>query len=166
MHPKKAPRVLVPAALSAALLFGAAAPASALVRDDDAELRQRVAAVQSVREEVEDRAAAAQAGPLDDLLAGLSATLNSLLGSLTGMLGGIKLPPIELPKLPPLELPKLPPIELPVELPKLPPVELPLEPPKLPLEPPAVPLEPPAVPLEPPAAAPVQLPAVPDLKLP
>lgn len=111
-------RILVPSALAAAILFGAAAPASALDAGD------RAAAPR-----------AAAAGPVDDLV-------KSILDAIKGLLpAGITLPDIKIPeiKLPDIKLPEIPGVELPeipgVELPALPP----LEPPTLPA--PAAPVE-------------------------
>ncbi|MCX4692781.1 hypothetical protein [Streptomyces sp. NBC_01408] len=103
-------RILVPSALAAAILFTAAAPASAL---GDA-----------------DRTAAprAAAGPIDDLV-------NGILDAIKGLLPpGITLPDLNIPEiqLPEIQLPQIPGIELPqipgIELPALPP----LNPPTLP----------------------------------
>ncbi|MFD3546500.1 hypothetical protein ACFWUW_12955 [Streptomyces sp. NPDC058655] len=127
MHRKKPSRVrlLVPSALAVAILSGAAAPAGA-ADGSTAELTERVAAVQQKIETIEDRAAA---GPIDDLLAGLTKTLQDLLKSVGALLpAGVTLPPIELPKLPALPaVPGLPDLSLPdVTLPQ---VQLPAAPP-------------------------------------
>lgn len=117
-------RLLVPSALAVVILSGAAAPAVAADGSGSADLTKRVAAVQQEIETIEGRAAA---GPIDDLLAGLTKTIADLLKSLEGLLpAGVKIPPIELPKLPALPavpgLPELPDIKLPpVEAPALPP---------------------------------------------
>ncbi|MFD3936810.1 hypothetical protein ACFWSF_18100 [Streptomyces sp. NPDC058611] len=126
MHRTKSSRarLLVPSAVAVVILSGAAAPAVAADGSGSAELTKRVAAVQQKIETIEGRAAA---GPIDDLLAGLSKTIADLLKSLEGLLpAGVKIPPIELPKLPALPavpgLPGLPDIKLPpVEVPPLPP---------------------------------------------
>ncbi|MFD9729230.1 hypothetical protein [Streptomyces sp. NPDC059072] len=161
-------RMLVPSALAVVILTGAAAPAGAADGQGAAEIARRSAAVQRQIEEVEEQVAAA--GPIDDLLSGLTKTIGDLLNSLGGLLG-VKLPPIELPKLPEIKLPeiKLPEIKLPeVELPELP-VEvpkLPVEVPKLPVELPPVDTvvpELPATPLKPPAELVPELPDIPDL---
>ncbi|MGW7333398.1 hypothetical protein ACWGIU_33325 [Streptomyces sp. NPDC054840] len=125
MHRTKLPsraRLLVPSALAVVILSGAAAPAGAAQGDGSAALTDRVASVQQQIEKIERRAAAA--GPIDDLLAGLTKTLEGLLATVGDLLpSGVQLPPIELPKLPDIELPELPdPSGL---IPKLPPVELP-----------------------------------------
>ncbi|MCY0951761.1 hypothetical protein [Streptomyces sp. H27-S2] len=115
-------RLLVPSALAVLILSGAAAPAVAADGAGSAELTKRVAAVQQKIETIEGRAAA---GPIDDLLAGLSKTIADLLKSLEGLLpAGVKIPPIVLPKLPELPaVPGLPSIPVPpVEVPALPPV--------------------------------------------
>ncbi|MFI8362441.1 hypothetical protein ACIGD1_19990 [Streptomyces sp. NPDC085612] len=115
-------RLLVPSALAAVILTGAAAPAVAADADRTAPAA-RVASVQQQIEKIEQRAAAA--GPIDDLLAGLNTTLADLLASLGDLLpDGVTLPPIQLPELPELPeipgLPELPPLpELP-ELPEIP----------------------------------------------
>ncbi len=115
-------RLLVPSALAAVILAGAAAPAVAADADRTAPAA-RVASVQQQIEKIEQRAAAA--GPIDDLLAGLNKTLADLLASLGDLLpDGVTLPPIQLPELPELPeipgLPELPPLpELP-ELPEIP----------------------------------------------
>ncbi|MFD3327269.1 hypothetical protein [Streptomyces sp. NPDC058701] len=114
-------RLLVPSALAVVILSGAAAPAVAAEGSGSAEITKRVAAVQQKIETIEGRAAA---GPIDDLLAGLSKTIADLLKSLEGLLpAGVKIPPIELPKLPALlAVPGLPDLKLPpVEVPALPP---------------------------------------------
>ncbi|MFE2330139.1 hypothetical protein ACFXD5_40600 [Streptomyces sp. NPDC059385] len=149
-------RMLVPSALAVVILTGAAAPAGAADGQGAAEIARRSAAVQRQIEEVEEQVAAA--GPIDDLLSGLTKTIGDLLNSLGGLLG-VKLPPIELPKLPEIKLPeiKLPEVKLP---------ELPVEVPKLPVELPpvdtAVP-ELPATPLKPPAELVPELPDIPDV---
>ncbi|MFD8633207.1 hypothetical protein [Streptomyces sp. NPDC059533] len=154
-------RMLVPSALAVVILTGAAAPAGAADGQGAAEIARRSAAVQRQIEEVEEQVAAA--GPIDDLLSGLSKTIGDLLNSLGGLLG-VKLPPIELPKLPEIKLPeiKLPEIKLPeVKLP-----ELPVEVPKLPVELPPVDTvapELPATPLKPPAELVPELPDIPDV---
>ncbi|WP_420080519.1 hypothetical protein ACN6AT_21375 [Streptomyces sp. JL4002] len=112
-------RLLVPSALAAVILAGAAAPAVAADADRTAPAA-RVASVQQQIEKIEQRAAAA--GPIDDLLAGLNKTLADLLASLGDLLpDGVTLPPIQLPELPEIPgLPELPPLpELP-ELPEIP----------------------------------------------
>lgn len=114
-------RLLVPSALAVVILSGAAAPAVAADGSGSAELTKRVAAVQQKIETIEGRAAA---GPIDDLLAGLSKTISDLLKSLEGLLpAGVKLPTIELPKLPTLPaVPSLPDLTLPpVAVPAVPP---------------------------------------------
>ncbi len=114
-------RLLVPSALAVVILSGAAAPAGAAEGDGSAALTNRVASVQRQVEKIERRAAAA--GPIDDLLAGLTKTLEGLLATVGGLLpDGVKLPPIELPKLPEIKLPELPDLSgliptLPVEVP-------------------------------------------------
>ncbi|MFE2171292.1 hypothetical protein ACFXB3_40440 [Streptomyces sp. NPDC059447] len=149
-------RMLVPSALAVVILTGAAAPAGAADGQGAAEIARRSAAVQRQIEEVEEQVAAA--GPIDDLLSGLTKTIGDLLNSLGGLLG-VKLPPIELPKLPEIKLPeiKLPEVKLP---------ELPVEVPKLPVELPpvdtAVP-ELPATPLKPPAELVPELPDIPGV---
>ncbi|MFD5413188.1 hypothetical protein [Streptomyces nojiriensis] len=140
-------RLLVPSALAVVILSGAAAPAGAAEGDGSAALSGRVASVQRQVEKIEKRA---KAGPVDDLLAGLTKTLQDLLASVGGLLpDGVKLPPIELPKLPEIELPdlsglipELPPVDgLVPELPAVPEVpalpELPVTPtvPELPVTP-------------------------------
>ncbi|MFD3695701.1 hypothetical protein ACFWUZ_06025 [Streptomyces sp. NPDC058646] len=111
-------RILVPSALAAAILFGAAAPASAL---GDSE---RTAAPR-----------AAAAGPVDDLV-------NGILDAIKGLLPpGVTLPDLNIPEinLPEIQLPEIPGLDLPqipgIELPTLPP----LTPPALPD--PAAPVE-------------------------
>ncbi|MFF5446858.1 hypothetical protein [Streptomyces sp. NPDC012888] len=118
MQLKKATRALVPSALAAAILFGAAAPASAV----DSE---RAGATR----------AAAAAGPIDDLV-------NGILNAIKGLLPpGVTLPPISIPdiKLPEIKLPTIPGVDLPqipgVEIPQLPPLTPP------PLTPPGTPVE-------------------------
>ncbi|OKK16787.1 hypothetical protein AMK16_24075 [Streptomyces sp. CB00455] len=112
-------RLLVPAALAVVILSGAAAPAGAVEGDSGAALTKRTAAVRQQLDKIEKRAAA---GPVDDLLAGLTKTLQDLLKSLEGLLpAGVKLPPIELPKLPALPDLTVPEVKLPaVEVPALP----------------------------------------------
>ncbi|MFI8342676.1 hypothetical protein ACIF8W_21830 [Streptomyces sp. NPDC085639] len=114
-------RLLVPSALAVVILSGAAAPAVAADGDGSAALTGRVASVQRQVAKIEQRA---KAGPIDDLLAGLTKTLQDLLSSVGGLLpAGVKLPPIELPKLPDLSglIPQLPPVDgLVPELPELP----------------------------------------------
>ncbi|MGW6844665.1 hypothetical protein [Streptomyces sp. NPDC054958] len=120
--PSRAARLLVPSALAVVILSGAAAPAGAAEGDGSAALTDRVASVNKQVEKIEQRAAAA--GPIDDLLAGLSKTLQGLLATVGGLLpAGVTLPPIELPKLPDIKLPELP--DLSGLIPQLPPVELP-----------------------------------------
>ncbi|MGZ9931464.1 hypothetical protein ACXNSR_16415 [Streptomyces sp. NC-S4] len=121
-------RLLVPSALAVVILSGAAAPAGAAEGGGSAALSGRVASVQRQVEKIEQRA---KAGPVDDLLAGLTKTLQDLLASVGGLLpDGVKLPPIELPKLPEIKLPDLSGLipELPAvpEVPALP--ELPVTP--------------------------------------
>ncbi|WP_314250588.1 hypothetical protein [Streptomyces sp. DSM 40907] len=154
-------RLLVPSALAVVILSGAAAPAGAAEGDRSAALTDRVASVRQQVEKIERRAAAA--GPIDDLLASLTKTLEGLLATVGGLLpDGVKLPPIELPTLPEITLPELP--DLSGLIPALPPVELPpvdgVVPPVDAL--PAVPAVPalPAVPVTPAIPA---LPAVPAL---
>ncbi|WP_328790075.1 hypothetical protein [Streptomyces sp. NBC_00273] len=114
-------RLLVPSALAVVILSGAAAPAGAAEGDGSAAVSGRVASVQRQVKKIEQRA---KAGPIDDLLAGLSKTLQDLLASVGGLLpGGVTLPPIELPKLPEIKLPELP--DLSGLIPELPPVEVP-----------------------------------------
>ncbi|MFB6580177.1 hypothetical protein ACFCYC_22690 [Streptomyces sp. NPDC056402] len=108
-------RLLVPSALAVVILSGAAAPAGAAEGDGSVALSGRVASVQRQVEKIEQRA---KAGPIDDLLAGLSKTLQDLLASV-----GVSLPPIELPKLPEIKLPELP--DLSGLIPELPSVEVP-----------------------------------------
>ncbi|MFD7630693.1 hypothetical protein ACFV7Q_32515 [Streptomyces sp. NPDC059851] len=118
-------RILVPPALVAVILTGAVAPAVAADGETAASLRTRVAAAQ---QKVEQRRAAAPAGPIDDLLTGISATLEGLLQRLQGLLPGITLPPIRLPALPAVPaapavpaVPAVPPVpELPVTIPGVP----------------------------------------------
>ncbi|MER6448803.1 hypothetical protein [Streptomyces venezuelae] len=152
-------RLLVPSALAVVILSGAAAPAVAVEGDGSAALTERVASVQKQVEKIERRAAAA--GPIDDLLAGLTKTLESLLASVGGLLpDGVVLPPIELPKLPEIKLPELPDLSgLIPELPAVP--EVPALP-ELPATP-AVPEVPalPALPVTPAVPAVPALPAVP-----
>ncbi|PWK70433.1 hypothetical protein BCL76_105387 [Streptomyces sp. CG 926] len=120
--PSRAARLLVPSALAVVILSGAAAPAGAAEGDGSAALADRVASVNKQVEKIEQRAAAA--GPIDDLLAGLTKTLQGLLATVGGLLpAGVALPPIELPKLPDIKLPELP--DLSGLIPQLPPVELP-----------------------------------------
>ncbi|MFJ6053948.1 hypothetical protein [Streptomyces sp. NPDC092307] len=120
--PSRAARLLVPSALAVVILSGAAAPAGAAEGDGSAAFADRVASVNKQVEKIEQRAAAA--GPIDDLLAGLSKTLQGLLATVGGLLpAGVTLPPIELPKLPDIKLPELP--DLSGLIPQLPPVELP-----------------------------------------
>ncbi|MER5415672.1 hypothetical protein ACFWB2_44255 [Streptomyces virginiae] len=115
-------RLLVPSALALVILSGAAAPAVAAEGDGSAALTDRVASVKKQVEKIERRAAAA--GPIDDLLAGLTKTLEGLLATVGGLLpDGVTLPPIELPQLPDIKLPELP--DLSGLIPQLPPVELP-----------------------------------------
>ncbi|WP_051773784.1 hypothetical protein [Streptomyces sp. NRRL S-237] len=115
-------RLLVPSALAVVILSGAAAPAGAVEGDGSAALTDRVTSVKKQVEKIERRAAAA--GPIDDLLAGLTKTLEGLLATVGGLLpAGVTLPPIELPKLPDIKLPELP--DLSGLIPQLPPVELP-----------------------------------------
>ncbi|MCB5183265.1 hypothetical protein [Streptomyces antimicrobicus] len=117
MHRTKASRVLVPSALAAAILFGAAGPASA-------ETGERPAA---------ERAAAA--GPIDDLVNGILEAIKGLLPP------GVSLPPISIPeiKLPEIKLPDL---NIPgVNLPQIPGVQLPQLPPLTPPQLPATPNE-------------------------
>ncbi len=98
-------RLLAPSALAVVILSGAAAPAVAADGEGSAALTGRVASVQRQVEKIEQRA---KAGPVDDLLAGLTKTLQDLLASVGGLLpAGVKLPPIQLPKLPDLTLPDL-----------------------------------------------------------
>ncbi|MFI5545330.1 hypothetical protein ACIA6E_16320 [Streptomyces sp. NPDC051815] len=147
-------RLLVPSALAAVILAGAAAPAVAADADRTAPAA-RVASVQQQIEKIEQRAAAA--GPIDDLLAGLNKTLADLLASLGDLLpDGVTLPPIQLPELPELpEIPGLP--ELP-EIPELPPLpELP-ELPEIPGVPPLPEL--PEIPEVP------EVPEIPDVPVP
>ncbi|MGW5850999.1 hypothetical protein ACWFQ8_24155 [Streptomyces sp. NPDC055254] len=105
MELKKATRVLVSSALTAAILFGAAAPASALDGGDRG---------------VSARAAAA--GPVDDLVNGILEAVKGLLPPGVS-LPDIKIPSIELPEIPGVTLPQVPGVPLP---------ELPLTPPALP----------------------------------
>ncbi|MDJ0380495.1 hypothetical protein [Streptomyces sp. G-G2] len=146
MHRTKASRVLVPSALTAAILLGAAAPASALDGEKAAALTERVATVQ---QQIDARVAAA--GPIDDLLASLTKTIADLLKTLQGLIPDIKLPEVPGVKLPDIKLPE-------VKIPDI-------KPPKLPNVPaiPAVPGVPavPAVPTVP--GAPAVTPAVPDI---
>ncbi|WP_329384331.1 hypothetical protein OG625_23085 [Streptomyces sp. NBC_01351] len=156
-------RMIVPSALAVVILTGAAAPAGAADGEGAAARTERAATVQRQIEKVESRAAA---GPIDDLLAGLTKTIEDLLKSVGGLLpGGITLPPIQLPKLPDLNLPDLSDIvpKLPVELPPLDGVAPDL--PAVPLVPPAdtAPELPGAVPLVPPADTAPELPGVPEL---
>ncbi|MFD7260268.1 hypothetical protein [Streptomyces sp. NPDC059874] len=140
-------RMIVPSALAVVILTGAAAPAGAADGEGAAALDQRAAAAQRQIEKVEGRAAA---GPIDDLLAGLTKTLADLLKSVGGLLpGGVTLPSIELPKLPEIELPDLSDLipKLPVELPPLDGV---------------VPAQP-AVPLTPPAELAPETPDIPEI---
>lgn len=124
----------------------------------------RVASVQRQVKKIEQRA---KAGPIDDLLAGLSKTLQDLLASVGGLLpSGVTLPPIELPKLPEIKLPELP--DLSGLIPELPPVEVPPVEglvPELPAVPevPALPVTPtvPEVPVTPTVPEVPALPAVP-----
>ncbi|MFI7354753.1 hypothetical protein ACIBTP_12475 [Streptomyces avidinii] len=112
-------RLLVPSAIAVVILSGAAAPAVAADGDGSAAVGGRVASVQRQVEKIEQRA---KAGPIDDLLAGLTKTLQDLLASVGGLLpAGVTLPPIELPKLPELTLPDLSGLipELPVEVPPI-----------------------------------------------
>lgn len=114
-------RVLVPSALAVAILSGAAAPASAVDGEGAAAALDHVA---SAQQQVNERAAAA--GPIDDLLAGVSRTLADLLKSLQSLLPGMTLPEIKLPTLPNLPtIPDVPPVDLPTgtglpDLPDLP----------------------------------------------
>ncbi|WP_411106780.1 hypothetical protein [Streptomyces sp. cmx-4-9] len=104
-------RILVPSALAAAILFGAAAPASALDAGD------RAAAPR-----------AAAAGPVDDLVKGILDAIKGLLPPGVTLpdikIPEIKLPEIKLPEIPGVELPEIPGVELP-ELPALVPPALP-----------------------------------------
>ncbi|GGR89033.1 hypothetical protein ACFCXH_18460 [Streptomyces nojiriensis] len=112
-------RLLVPSALAVVILSGAAAPAGAAEADGSGAPSGRVASVQRQAEKIERRA---KAGPIDDLLSGLTKTLQDLLASVGGLLpDGVKLPPIELPKLPDIKLPELP--DLSGLIPELPPVD-------------------------------------------
>ncbi|EDX25998.1 hypothetical protein SSAG_05789 [Streptomyces sp. Mg1] len=111
-------RVLVPSALVVAVLSGAAAPASAVDGEGAAAAAGHVA---SAQQQVNERAAAA--GPIDDLLAGVSRTLADLLKSLQSLLPGMTLPEIKLPTLPNLPtIPDVPPVNLPTvpDLPDVP----------------------------------------------
>ncbi|MFD9371682.1 hypothetical protein ACFWA6_28860 [Streptomyces sp. NPDC060020] len=142
-------RLLVPSALAVVILSGAAAPAGAADGDGSAALDRKVASVRQQAEKIERRAAAA--GPIDDLLAGLTKTLQDLLKSVGGLLPvGVTLPPIELPKLP--ELPDLELPDLSGLIPALPAL-------------PAVPAAPavPAVPAAPAVPAVPELPAIPEI---
>ncbi|MFJ8017655.1 hypothetical protein [Streptomyces sp. NPDC096339] len=138
-------RMLVPSALAVVILTGAAAPAGAADGQGTAEISRRSAAVEQQIEEMQERAAAA--GPIDDLLAGLTKTLGDLLGSL----GGLLPPGVTLPKIPEIKLPdlKLPDLKLPdlsdivPEIPKLP-VDIPPADTVLPDTPATTPLKPPA----------------------
>ncbi|QES48707.1 hypothetical protein DEJ50_13610 [Streptomyces venezuelae] len=119
MHLKKATRVLVPATLAAAILMGAAGPASALETE-------RAAAPQ-----------AAAAGPIDDLVKGILDAIRGILPA------GVALPEITIPE---ITLPEvgLPDLNIPgLELPSIPGVQIPELPP---LTPPALPA--PATPVE------------------
>ncbi|MFD4135657.1 hypothetical protein [Streptomyces goshikiensis] len=102
-------RVLVPSALAVVVLSGAAAPAGAVDGEGAAAAIDHVA---SAQQQVNERAAAA--GPIDDLLAGVSRTLADLLTSLRSLLPGVTLPEIKLPTLPNLPtIPDVPPVNLP-----------------------------------------------------
>ncbi|MFD6185101.1 hypothetical protein [Streptomyces goshikiensis] len=102
-------RVLVPSALAVVMLSGAAAPAGAVDGEGAAAAIDHVA---SAQQQVNERAAAA--GPIDDLLAGVSRTLADLLTSLRSLLPGVTLPEIKLPTLPNLPtIPDVPPVNLP-----------------------------------------------------
>ncbi|MEU6755148.1 hypothetical protein [Streptomyces sp. NPDC046685] len=144
-------RLLVPSALAVVILSGAAAPAVAADGEGAGAVNDRVASVQRQVDKIEKRAAAA--GPIDDLLAGLSKTLEGLLATVGGLLpDGVTLPPIELPKLP--ELPGLPDLsDLIPKLPELPPVD-------------GVVPELPATPLVPPVDAVPEIPEIPDVEIP
>ncbi|MGW1639040.1 hypothetical protein [Streptomyces lavendulae] len=145
-------RVLVPSALAVVILSGAAAPAGA-ADGSGAAVTERVASVQRQVERIEERVAA---GPVDDLLAGLTKTLEDLLKSLTALLpAGVNLPPIQLPKLPALpDIPGLPDLKLPA-------VELP----KLPVTVPALPATPAVPPVDGLVPAIPAIPAIPDIPL-
>ena len=112
---KKATRALVPSALTAAILFGAAAPASALDGGDRG---------------VSARPAAA--GPVDDLVNGILEAIRGLLpaGISLPEIPGVTLPQVpgvQPPELPPLTPPALPtaPVELVPDIPEIPDVEIP-----------------------------------------
>ncbi|MFE1792470.1 hypothetical protein ACFW7J_29435, partial [Streptomyces sp. NPDC059525] len=79
MHPTKASRlrVLVPSALAVVILSGAAAPAGAADGQGAAAVERKAAAVQQQIERLEEAAESRErvaAGPIDDLLAGLTKT--------------------------------------------------------------------------------------------
>ncbi|WP_330330933.1 hypothetical protein OHS33_15200 [Streptomyces sp. NBC_00536] len=132
-------RILVPSALTAVILLGAAAPASALDGEKGAALTERVATVQ---QQIDERVAAA--GPIDDLLGGLTKTLQDLLKSLTDLIKLPAIPGIPEIKLPDIKLPEIPGVKLPeIKLPEIP--------------------KAPAIPAVPPAADDKLVPDLPDL---
>ncbi|MEV8532828.1 hypothetical protein [Streptomyces sp. NPDC051211] len=110
MDPKKATRALVPSALAAVILFGAAAPASAIDGERAATSR------------------AAAAGPIDDLVNGILESIRRLLPPgvtlPTITIPEIKLPEIKLPEIPGVQLPQIPGVQIP-EIPGLTPPQLP-----------------------------------------
>ncbi|MFI5667150.1 hypothetical protein [Streptomyces sp. NPDC051704] len=159
-------RVLVPSALAVVILSGAAAPAGAADGDTAAAIRNRVA---NAQQQIEHRAEAAPAaGPLDDLLAGITATLDGLLKSLQNLLPGVTLPPIKLPTLPSLPaIPDVPALPIPAlpEIPSIPEIpeipEIPVSKPVAPVSKPAAPVSKPALPAVPAAPAVPVKPAAP-----